>query len=92
MEKFWGKVAIVDDQGGGVSGYQRPRKRLRRSRRNISKGKKHAGNSEAAAAKIPAVEKKSMVSWHVRPRKQHDQLPGIYSDYPKPRSRPPSHN
>lgn len=84
---------IVDDQGGGVSDDQRPRKRLRRSRRNISKGKKHEGNSEAAAAaKIPAVEKKSMVSWHVRPPKQHDQLPGIYSDYPKPRSRPPSHN
>jgi len=90
IEKLWGKVEIVDDQGGGggVSDDPRPRKRLRRRR---SKGKKQ-GNSEVAATKISAVEKKAVVSWHVRPPKQHDQLPGIYSDYPKPRSRPPSHN
>ena len=37
------------------------------------------------------VLKKSVFSWHV-PSKHNDQYPGIYADYPKPRSRPPFHN
>lgn len=41
---------------------------------------------------IPShVPKKSSASWSVHQRKE-DQNPGFYSDYSRPRTRPPSHN
>jgi hypothetical protein len=64
---------------------------------SIQRGKTSGDNSKALSKDLKYVRGgtpvKPLVSVSRRmPLKNHDEHPGFYSDYSRPRTRPPSHN
>ncbi|CAK9161089.1 unnamed protein product, partial [Ilex paraguariensis] len=58
---------------------------------NLEETKASVKFSRGAISGLIPIKSLVSVSWHV-PHRNRDEHPGFYSDYSRPRTRPPSHN